>query len=406
MPFHPDVNSRYYALDGWRGIAALFVALLHFRFVSHISTLPIVQHAGLFVDFFFVLSGFVISHATDGRLNNGADLARFAGRRFARLWPLHVVALSLIVAFQILAYASDRAGFVHLPQPAFTERYALEAIPTNLTFLQTFGMHQDLTWNLPSWSIAVEFWVYVGFGCLLVLTKRTTVISIAIIAIAVLVLLRFSASGMLVGNSWGIFRCLAGFFSGHIVYLMHRRLRIGRAAFGAQIFFGAGALLFIWFTGETWQSLLAPAVFGALIMSFASTGMCSTAMTSRPLRTLGDLSFSIYIIHYFIHLCLFQGVRVAGQMLHMRTIIQVDGQDVVNLGKWQGDIFSLVYLAIVIGSAFLLRKYIELPCQVWAKRRLAGDQMVAEGKDYGSFVTMKLSTTMLTAADPRPIKPT
>ena len=56
-------EARFAALDSWRGIAALLVALLHFRFLGHFYSLDFVRNSWLFVDFFFVLSGFVITHA-------------------------------------------------------------------------------------------------------------------------------------------------------------------------------------------------------------------------------------------------------------------------------------------------------------------------------------------------------
>ena len=67
---------RFEALDSWRGICALMVALLHFEAFSHLKDLPFFNDAYLFVDFFFVLSGFVIAANYRQRLANGFGIGK------------------------------------------------------------------------------------------------------------------------------------------------------------------------------------------------------------------------------------------------------------------------------------------------------------------------------------------
>ena len=64
---------RFEVLDAWRGIAALLVAVYHFQTMHHAAFLPFVRNSYLFVDFFFVVSGFVIAHAYAGRLETRRD---------------------------------------------------------------------------------------------------------------------------------------------------------------------------------------------------------------------------------------------------------------------------------------------------------------------------------------------
>ena len=71
---------RFHVLDGWRGVCALLVALFHVNAVGHFYGLPVVRNGLLFVDFFFVLSGFVITHAYAERVSfrpTGEILLRF-----------------------------------------------------------------------------------------------------------------------------------------------------------------------------------------------------------------------------------------------------------------------------------------------------------------------------------------
>ena len=94
MPTLPNAD-RFQALDSWRGVCALLVAATHFHIDSHVYTNAFLRHAGLFVDFFFVLSGFVITHAYGRKLASPDNVREFVIRRFGRLWPLHAVMLLL-----------------------------------------------------------------------------------------------------------------------------------------------------------------------------------------------------------------------------------------------------------------------------------------------------------------------
>src|SRR5688500_7682636 len=91
---------RFKALDGWRGLCALSVALMHLNFAGNYQDVHFVDNAYLFVDFFFVLSGFVISHSTWDRLSSTQDLTSFVVRRFARLWPLHATVIAILVPIE------------------------------------------------------------------------------------------------------------------------------------------------------------------------------------------------------------------------------------------------------------------------------------------------------------------
>jgi len=93
-------RKHFRVLDSWRGIAALLVAIFHLNVYSAIYPLDFIRNAYLFVDFFFVLSGFVITHSYAGRLGTLEDLGSFAVKRLGRLWPLHVVVLLAFVAVE------------------------------------------------------------------------------------------------------------------------------------------------------------------------------------------------------------------------------------------------------------------------------------------------------------------
>src|ERR1700729_416362 len=75
-------SVRLQALDAWRGIAATMVVLFHMPIAWSLYGQGIFRHSWLFVDFFFVLSGFVIAFAYGRRINNGREFTDFMIRRF------------------------------------------------------------------------------------------------------------------------------------------------------------------------------------------------------------------------------------------------------------------------------------------------------------------------------------
>src|SRR5437762_9602227 len=81
--------ERFVVLDSWRGIAACLVALFHLDAYSHLYGVPFLRNSWLFVDFFFVLSGFVIAANYQQRLLEGFGVGRFLLLRLGRLYPLH-----------------------------------------------------------------------------------------------------------------------------------------------------------------------------------------------------------------------------------------------------------------------------------------------------------------------------
>src|SRR5882724_9776652 len=151
-------DHRFRILDGWRGACALLVALFHLDAYWHFYETPLIRNAWLFVDFFFVLSGFVISHAYRGRLSDWREARSFVVRRVGRLWPLHMAVLALFILLEALKLAVVSTGHVGGDSLAFTDTKAFDAIAANIVLIQSLGVYDHLTWNFPSWSISTEFY--------------------------------------------------------------------------------------------------------------------------------------------------------------------------------------------------------------------------------------------------------
>jgi peptidoglycan/LPS O-acetylase OafA/YrhL len=308
-PSSAEARIHFRVLDSWRGIAALLVALFHLNILSVIYSLDFIRNGFLFVDFFFVLSGFVITHSYSDRLVTLGGVGRFAIRRFGRLWPLHVVVLLAFVVVEAAKAVSVAHG-APFDKPPFTGAASPGSILTNLFFGQSFGIDQQLTWNPLSWSICAEFWTYLIFAAALLVAstwlrhvRSASEILIAAIPIgAAAILMLFSQHAIDVTFDLGLARCIYGFFVGHLTYRLWRMV--------SHVEFRGGlpeattllaAVLYVSLAGHAAISFLAPLVFAIVVFVFAfESGPVSRLMLNKANAWLGQISYSMYMWQAFI----------------------------------------------------------------------------------------------------------
>jgi peptidoglycan/LPS O-acetylase OafA/YrhL len=376
-----ETKVHFRVLDSWRGVAALLVALFHLNLYSAIYSLDFIRNAYLFVDFFFVLSGFVITYSYTDRLRSSVDLASFAIRRFARLWPLHVVVLIafLVVECAKAALAARGASFYLLP---FTGTNTLNTIPLNLVFGQSFGFVQRLTWNPPSWSISAEFWTYLVFGSVVVVSSRWTArtnfpavcLVAGILVPSVSILIVFSREGIDASYDLGFFRCLYGFLVGHLTYRIYRA--VSEAHFNAGSLEWAGLIavvMFVSLVGRGEYSLFAPLIFAAVVFVFAfEAGPISRLMSNKVNDWLGKISYSIYmwqafIIFNFVDRPVSMLEKVTGRLLTTESANSALGGEAGKLIVLGGHILpllaTLLFIVLLVAAASASYCLIELSGQ-------------------------------------------
>ena len=112
-------RPRFVALDSWRGIAALAVAFRHINGTAPFLNGQFHGNLRLAVDFFFVLSGFVIAMSYGERLAQGFSFLRFMVLRWGRVWPLHAdeMQIKLDQGLDRLADLLDEAGIIEIVDP-------------------------------------------------------------------------------------------------------------------------------------------------------------------------------------------------------------------------------------------------------------------------------------------------
>lgn len=364
------------------------VVIYHFSFLVNAEMLHnrLLSNAYLFVDFFFVLSGFVVCHAYRNRLASGRQFGGFLLRRIGRLWPLHLAILfGLMVAMTVI----NVGGLYPDSFTIETDRgnYSLHALVLNALLLNSMGFY-GTSWNGPAWSIGAEFYTYVLFAIVTLIAGRRLLPAALIISLTAMVgILLFAPSFMNSTADYGFIRCIAGFFMGVVAYHAHDWLRDKRGlrdkklplATLSEIGVILLAGLFIASAGQGPDevgafSVLAPVAFSLAILVFArEQGMLSKALQVRPLRALGGWSYSIYLIHMPLLILLGYGIWLYGSFagVPVRFDVMVDGhlKRLYDLGNPVATYAMLAgFIGVVIALAAGTYALIEVPWRDWFTR--------------------------------------
>lgn len=361
---------RFTALDSIRGVCAILVCLFHLPVVFFMSDSAFILHSYLFVDFFFVLSGFVICHAYGDGLNL-RSVGPFLLRRFGRLWPLHAAILGFLVVLQLGVWVLYQNG-LSVGQAPFEGRWDPTALVLDLFFLNSFGLWPDVTWNGPAWSISAELWTYLLFAAVAIFALRRMVWAAIFMSLAALLALAVFSTGTMHGShDYGVVRCIAGFFAGVCTYRMWQRYLVKRSLWrGAEWAATAGAIAFVIFAGETGWALGAPLVFSLVVLAFAAEGgSLSRLLSAAPFKAAGRWSYSIYMVHSTIIFMFFNLARLADAKGIAPLIVMVDGERKVDFSlveaTWANEVTMVAYVAVIIAVAAMTFRFIEVPARTW-----------------------------------------
>lgn len=319
-----DTKPHYELLDGLRGVAALMVLVYHifegFAFAESVNgagsgLITTLNHGHIAVDFFFILSGFVVSYAYDDRWGK-MSLGAFFKRRLIRLHPMLVMgALIGVAAFAFVGFQKwdGAASPVMWVFAAFLLTiFMVPALPG--AAYEVRGNGEMFPLNGPSWSL---FFEYVGniFYALFIRRFSTKMLAAFVVVLGVIHAWFFvgNVSGYdCVGVGWtidkvnfwgGLVRMLFPFTMGMLVARTFKPREIGGA------FWICSALLFAFFAvpylvpvserfsiNSLYEFACIAFVF-PFIVWLGACGKCS-GNTGKINRFLGELSYPLYIVHY------------------------------------------------------------------------------------------------------------
>jgi peptidoglycan/LPS O-acetylase OafA/YrhL len=287
------------ALTSLRGFAALAVVMQHFSATAQAHAaqrIPsLVPHGYMAVDFFFVLSGFIMCYTYLNRFANEEPGAYgdFLVRRVARVVPLNVAVLLLIVA-------GGMASNVFLGHDMFvTSQRLWFDLPANLLMLQGLGI--GLNMNGPSWSISIEFVAYLAFPLLVVLNfHRLASVRAGVLLVSIGALIALAISGADIGRETvpvvpALMRCFAEFSMGMMAFWLYRSGRFPALGSDETVTLLLGAVAFtLIMRVDLPASLLFPFV---VVACARNRGVAATVLGSRVPYFLGLVSYSLYLMH-------------------------------------------------------------------------------------------------------------
>lgn len=312
-----DTKPHYDILDGLRGVAALMVVCFHLFeafATSHLDQR--INHGYLAVDFFFILSGFVMGYAYDDRWGR-MSVREFVKRRLIRLHPM-VVMGALIGAAMFYTQGCSAWDVTRISLGMLLLSTLLNAlmIPATTGF-EIRGVGEMYPLNGPSWSLLFE---YIGNLLYALFIRRLSTRLLAmLVAAAGCALAAFAVWGPLgdicVGFAMtgenilgGSLRLLFSFSAGLLMARIFKPAKIKGAFWIGAIAIVAvasvpriGGSEHLWMNGA-YDALCAVAVFPLLVYIGAS-GRTTDKFTTRLCKFLGDISYPLYMVHYpFIYL--------------------------------------------------------------------------------------------------------
>ncbi|WP_444895867.1 acyltransferase family protein [Microbulbifer sp. SSSA005] len=363
------MNKRFEALDAFRGIAALCVVIFHMRLIGSITELDFFRGSSIFVEFFFVLSGFVLAHGYGARKN--LVLGEFMKSRFFRLYPLHLFMFFVFLLLEVGKLAAYKYGGFTFNTLPFTGRTAISEIIPNLLLIQSLSpTFEALSFNYPSWSISIEFYLYLLLFISIVVFKNFKSIIWCSTAVVALYLIA-SESEILTSQ---ILRGLSCFFGGALIYLFYMRvanIRITKPLGTiAEVFVVACIVVIVQYEIKH-QNIVATILFyfAILVFSFES-GVVSSLLKQKPFQELGKLSYSIYMTHAAILFCFTSTLLILQKISGMELAPMLNGDRYLTLGNgFVNSLIVLVILGLVIFISSLTHRYIEVKWQRKGKAR-------------------------------------
>ncbi len=165
---------KFKSLESTRGLAAIIVVIHHSHFLYGSPSL-FVFNGALFVDYFFILSGFIMASAYQHKIGRTINLRAFFLLRFGRLFPLHFFLLLIWIPFIGVKFYAYKHG-IGGTNPLITCN--LESFISNVLLIHSLGIFNFESWNFPSWSISVEFYTYFVFFIYAILLKNKRLIKL------------------------------------------------------------------------------------------------------------------------------------------------------------------------------------------------------------------------------------
>jgi peptidoglycan/LPS O-acetylase OafA/YrhL len=357
--------ERFLLLDGLRGVAAFAVILDH---VPGGWLGELIPGRYLAVDFFFVLSGFVLAHAYGRGLAAGGSALDFMKARVIRLYPMYLLALAVAMSLAVLGAARGwiGPGWADILTVAAFGLFFLPAPPT-----ASFGHGELYPANAPAWSLFFELVANLVYALIArVLSWRVLLAVLGVSAVAVVFTL--SRHGDVRGPGWmwaqldaGLARVMFDFFAGVAIYRLRGIVKLPAlpwwAAVAAFLLVIAAAPVGVWRTG---YDIAAALVLMPVLVMLAS-GRVVNGVVAKACAISGLLSYGVYVMHVPLLGVISTAAAVAG----------------VQLGE--GPVLVLAVAAAAGIAAWVANALYDKPLRRWLSGRANASKPLAAVQEHG-----------------------
>ena len=306
-----STSAELLTIDVMRFIASCAIVLCHsseflvpreWREANHRQT----EGLTIFVDVFFVISGFVIAYVYAGRMRNSRDFGTFMQRRFGRLMPLHLATLAVMAGLYAILLA------LHVPlntQPSLSARCLIEGALLVHAWIGCGGQPP----NGVNWSISAEMAAYLLFPLLLITLRAPRAARIAVLATLFGVAIWQIGGLVPLSESFSAWRAVPAFYLGMVVWAERDAISVPDWLGMAAVVLALATMLAS-FALAPRTAIIALGYLTAVAALFADTVPVRSALIRR-LAPLGQLTYSIYMLHALIIVLVLNGL--ADKLLHL-----------------------------------------------------------------------------------------
>ena len=314
-----DTKPHYHLLDGLRGVAALMVIWYHifegYAFAGG-TTIDTFNHGYLAVDFFFILSGFVIGYAYDDRWGKNFTMKDFIKRRLIRLHPMVIMgAVVGAITFYIqgsVQWDGTHIGISMVMLSLLCTIFFIPAMPG--VGYEVRGNGEMFPLNGPCWSLFFEYIGNILYALFIRrLSNKALTIVVVLLGVALASFAIFNVSGYgNIGVGWtldgvnfigGLLRMLFPFSMGMLLSRNFKPMKL-RGAFWicTLVMIALFAVPYL----EGTESICTNGIYEAfcIIIAFpillwiGASGTTTDKKSTQICKFLGDISYPIYVIHY------------------------------------------------------------------------------------------------------------
>ena len=284
---------------------------------------------------------------------------RFIGLRLIRIYPLHILTLLVFVLFELIQWFLVRAELLH-GITVFSDQSSLFSLAANFLLIHAWGVVDTSGWNQPSWSISVELFAYLVFPFVFFWMQKNHILRYLLIPLVSLIMLYFVQASVGSLNSvtnYAIPRGLGGFLAGMAIFYnanLESRLSI-RTINILQMLAFTGIFVVMHF--DVIEIMIMPFFILLILVSCADRGWVSTMCRSRPVYSLGLISYSLYMTH-----------NIITQVFHKQWITVFPGLTFIFESAYIV-VLLLFELCLILFVAYLSYKYIEIPSRQHLRRR-------------------------------------